>query len=86
MKAELKYDLTDSSSLLFHSLEELDRQANEWQNKANRVKELNRILVYKIQNNYITDMKIIDAAIAWFNHDSKLSPEECVEHAMMRKE
>lgn len=83
MTTELKYDLTDSSSLLFHSLEELDRQANEWQNKVNRIKELNRILVYKIQNNYITDMKIVNSAIAWFNHDSELSPEECVELAMM---
>lgn len=83
MKAELKYDLTDSSSSLFHSLEELDKQANEWQNKANRVKELNRILVYKIQNNYITDMETVDSAIAWFNHGSNLSPEECVELAMM---
>lgn len=83
MKEQLKYDLIDSSSLLFHSLEELDKQADEWQNKVNRIKELNRILVYKIQNNYITDMKIIDAAIAWFNHHPELSPEECVEHAMM---
>jgi len=83
MKEELKYDLTDSSSLLFHSLEALDKQANEWQNKANRVKELNRILVYKIQNGYITDMKIVDSAIVWFNHDSNLSPEECIELAMM---
>ena len=83
MKAQLKYDLTDSSSLLFHSLTELDRRADEWQSKANRIKELNRILVYKIQNNYITDMKTIDSAIAWFNHDPELSPEECVELAMM---
>jgi hypothetical protein len=83
MKEQLKYDLTDSSSLLFYSLEELDRQANEWQNKADRIKELNRILVYKIQNNYITDMKIVDSAIAWFNHHPELSPEECVKLAMM---
>ena len=83
MKDKLKYDLVDSSSLLFHSLEMLDRQADEWQSKANRIKELNRILVYKIQNNYITDMKIIDSAIAWFNHDPELSPEECIELAMM---
>lgn len=86
MKEELKYDLTDSSSLLFHSLEELDKRANEWQNKADRIKELNRILVYKIQNGYITDMKIVDSAIAWFNHDSELSPEECVKLAMMWEE
>lgn len=86
MKDTLKYDLTDSSSLLFRSLEKLDKQADEWQNKANRIKELNRILVYRIQNNYITDMKIINSAIAWFNHDSKLSPEECVELAMMWEE
>ena len=86
MKEELKYDLTDSSSLLFHSLEELDKRADEWQNKANRIKELNRILVYKIQNGYITDMKIVDSAIAWFNHDSNLSPEECIELAMMWEE
>ena len=83
MTTELKYDLTDSSSLLFHNLEELDRQANKWQNKANRAKELNRILVYKIQNNYITDMEIVNCAISWFNHYPELSPEECVEHAMM---
>ena len=83
MKEQLKYDLTDSSSLLFHSLEELDRRADELQSKANRIKELNRILVYKIQNNYITDMNIINSAIAWFNHDPELSPEECVELAMM---
>ena len=83
MKEPLKYDLTDNSSSLFHSLEELDKQANEWQKKANRVKELNHILVYKIQNNYITDMKIVDSAIAWFNYDSNLSPEECIELAMM---
>lgn len=86
MKEQLKYDLTDSSSLLFYSLEELDRQANEWQNKADRIKELNRILVYKIQNNYITDMKIVDSAIAWFNHHPELSPEECVKLAMMQEE
>lgn len=83
MKEQLKYDLTDSSSLLFHNLEELDRRADELQRKANRIKELNRILVYKIQNNYITDMNIINSAIAWFNHDPELSPEECVELAMM---
>lgn len=83
MKEKLKDDLIDSSSLLFHSLEKLDRQADELQNKANRIKELNRILVYKIQNNYITDMKIIDSAIAWFNHRPELSPEECVECAMI---
>ena len=83
MEENLKYALTDSSSLLFHSLEELDKRADELQNKANRIKELNRILVYKIQNGYITDMKIVDSAIAWFNHDSNLSPEECIELAMM---
>ena len=83
MKEQLKYDLTDSSSLLFHSLEELNKQADELRSKANRIKELNRILVYKIQNNYITDMNIINSAIAWFNHDPELSPEECVELAMM---
>lgn len=86
MKENLKCDLTDSSSLLFHILETLDRQANELQNKANRIKELNRILVYKIQNDYITDMKIIDLAMAWFNHHPELSPEECVECAMIAGE
>ena len=86
MKAELKCDLTDSSSLLFHRLEELGRQADELQNKVNRIKELNRILVYKIQNGYITDMKIIDLAMAWFNHHPELSSEECVECAMIAGE
>lgn len=85
MKERLKYDLTDSSSLLFHNLEELDKQADEWQNKANRIKELNRILVYKIQNNYITDIKIIACAIAWFNHHPEFSPEECIERAMIQE-
>jgi len=83
MNDKLKDDLIDSSSLLFHSLDMLDRQADELQNKANRIKELNRILVYKIQNNYITDMETIDCAIAWFNHNPELSPEECIERAMM---
>lgn len=86
MKEQLKYDLTDSSSLLFNSLEKLDKQADEWQNKANRIKELNRILVYKIQNNYITDMKIINSAIAWFNHHPELSPEKCIECAIIQEE
>lgn len=83
MKEKLKYDLTDSSSLLFHTLETLDRQADELQNKANRIKELNRVLVYRIQNDYITDMKVVDTAMAWFNHRPELSPEECVECAMI---
>lgn len=82
----LKEDLTDSSSLLFNSLEMLDKQAEDWIKKAVRVKELNRLLVYRIQNDYITDIEVVTAALAWFNHYPELSPQECIEYAIGEKE
>ena len=71
-------DLTDCTSLLYNLLENMDKEAKELEAKAKRIKELNRILVYRIQNNKITNIKDVECALSWLNH-SNLTIDEILE-------
>lgn len=57
-------DLIDSSTNLFQKLSEMDARASKIEAKANRIREMNRILVYRIQNSKIQDEAFVDEAIA----------------------
>ena len=71
-------DLTDCASLLYNLLENMDKEAKELETKAKRIKELNRILVYRIQNNKITNIEDVECALSWLNH-SNLTIDEILE-------
>ena len=71
-------DLTNCTSFLFNLLENMDKEAEELEIKAKRIKELNRVLVYYIQNNKITNIEDIECALSWLNH-SNLTIDEILE-------
>ena len=68
-------DLTDCTSPLFKMLESMNKEAEKLEQKAARIKELNRILVYRIQNGKITDIEDVNCALSWLDH-SDLPVEE----------
>lgn len=78
---DLRADLTDCTSQLFHTLTALDKQAEEWLQKAVRAKEFNRVLVYNVQEGRITDIEEVNAALSWFFHHPILTPDECIKRA-----
>lgn len=78
---DLRADLTDCTSQLFRTLTALDKQAEEWRQKADRTKEFNRVLVYNVQEGRITDIEEVNAALSWFFHHPMLTPAECIERA-----
>lgn len=79
---DLKIDLTDCTSLLFHSLTTLDKQAEELEQKAARLRDLNRVLVYSIQEGRITNYETVKRAMAWFDRDPVLDPSGCIKKSL----
>ena len=70
-----KMDICDTSTLAFKLLQQMTDVANEIEKKAKRLHELNRCLVYNIQNGYINDTDDILCAQAWYEH-SNLDPSD----------
>lgn len=71
-------DLIDSSTNLFHKLSEMDVRAAKIEAKANRIREMNRILVYRIQNGKIQDEAFVDAAITLL-YETELSIDDILQ-------
>lgn len=69
--------LTDCNSLVFKKLEAMTKKAEALKAEAQRIEELNRILVYRIQMNRLTNPEDIDCAISWLEH-SNLSVDEII--------
>lgn len=71
-------DICDSSTLAFKLLQEMTNKANTLKKEAERIEEVNRMLVYRIQQGKPTDTGDILRALSWLSH-STLTPEEIIE-------
>ena len=71
----MKDQLIDCTSILYNTLQELLNEVQELKQKADKIDNLHRCLVYDIQNDRITEQEQVDCAIAWLRH-SDLSVEE----------
>lgn len=71
----MKEQLTDCTSVLYNTLQELLNEVQELRQKADKINNLHSCLVYDIQNNRITEQAQVDCAMAWLRH-SDLSVEE----------
>lgn len=77
MKIE-KNDIANCSSLAFILLQQIDKEADNFREKAIRLERLNCALIHYIHLDKITDTKQIDAAISWEKH-TNLSIEEIID-------
>lgn len=68
-------DICDDSTLAFKLLQEMTNKANALKKEAERIEEVNRMLVYRIQEGKPTDTGDISRALSWLTH-STLTPEE----------
>lgn len=68
-------DICDGSTLAFKLLQEMTNKANALKKEAERIEEVNRMLVYRIQQGKPTDTGDISRALSWLTH-STLTPEE----------
>lgn len=68
-------DICDSSTLAFKLLQEMTNRATALKKEAERIEEVNRMLVYRIQQGKPTDTGDISRALSWLTH-STLTPEE----------
>lgn len=68
-------DICDCSTLAFQLLQEMTNRANALKKEAERIEEVNRMLVYRIQQGKPTDTGDISRALSWLTH-STLAPEE----------
>ena len=68
-------DICDGSTLAFQLLQEMTNRANTLKKEAERIEEVNRMLVYRIQQGKHTDTGDISRALSWLTH-STLTPEE----------
>lgn len=68
-------DICDGSTLAFKLLQEMTNRANALKKEAERIEEVNRMLVYRIQQGKPTDTGDISRALSWLTH-STLTPEE----------
>ena len=68
-------DICDGSTLAFKLLQEMTNRANSLKKEAERIEEVNRMLVYRIQQGKPTDTSDISRALSWLTH-STLAPEE----------
>lgn len=70
-------DICDSNTLVFQLLQQMTDKANILKKEAERIEEVNRMLVYRIQSGKITDIDTINCAISWLAH-SDLEPQEII--------
>ena len=68
-------DICDNSTFAFQLLQQMTDKANILKREAERIEEVNRMLVYRIQEGKITDDDIIMCAMSWLTH-SNLEPQE----------
>lgn len=68
-------DICDGSTLAFKLLQEMTNRATALKKEAERIEEVNRMLVYRIQQGKPTDTGDISRALSWLTH-STLTPEE----------
>ena len=68
-------DICDDSTLAFKLLQGMTNRANSLKKEAERIEEVNRMLVYRIQQGKPTDTGDISRALSWLTH-STLTPEE----------
>lgn len=68
-------DICDCSTLAFQLLQGMTDKANILKKEAERIEEVNRMLVYRIQQGKPTDTGDISRALSWLTH-STLTPEE----------
>ena len=61
-------ELTDCTSLVYKKLQALTDRAEALKAEAARIQEVNRMLVYRIQEGKLTDISDIDCAISWLDH------------------
>lgn len=71
-------DICDNSTFAFQLLQQMTDKANILKREAERIEEVNRMLVYRIQEGKITDDDIIMCAMSWLVH-SDLEPQEILE-------
>lgn len=71
-------DICDNSTFAFQLLKQMTDKANILKREAERIEEVNRMLVYRIQEGKITDDDIIMCAMSWLVH-SDLEPQEILE-------
>jgi hypothetical protein len=74
-------DLTDSHTLIFKIMKQLTDEAERLEERAKRIRRLDRSLTYLIQRGKITDTTDIDCAFAWLNH-SNLTAGEIIDKIM----
>ena len=70
-------DICDCTTLAFQLLQGMTDKADALKQEANRIEEVNRMLVYRIQSGKITDVDTIMCAISWLTH-SDLEPQEII--------
>lgn len=68
-------DICDGSTLAFKLLQEMTNRATALKKEAERIEEVNRMLVYRIQQGKPMDTGDISRALSWLTH-STLTPEE----------
>lgn len=68
-------DICDGSTLAFKLLQEMTNRATALKKEAERIEEVNRMLVYRIQQGKPTGTGDISRALSWLTH-STLTPEE----------
>jgi len=71
-------DICDCSTLAFQLLQGMTDKANSLKKEAERIEEVNRMLVYRIQEGKITDVDTIMCALSWLAH-TDLEPQEIIE-------
>lgn len=71
-------DICDCSTLAFQLLQGMTDKATILKKEAERIEEVNRMLVYHIQEGKITDVDTIMCALSWLAH-SNLEPQEIIE-------
>lgn len=74
----LQDDLIDSRTSLFNNLVAMCDKAKQLEEEAERIRELNRMIVYRIQTGKITDENEVNRAISML-HSTKLSDIEIID-------
>lgn len=70
-------DIYDCTTLTYQLLQGMTDKADALKQEAKRIEEVNRMLVYRIQEGKITDVDTIMCAISWLAH-SDLEPQEII--------
>jgi len=72
-------DLTDPHTSIFKTMKQLTDEAERLEERAKRIRRLDRSLTYLIQCGKITDTVDVDCAIEWLIHHPNLSVGEIID-------